>query len=106
VFVVDEAAYVVFGGVGAGAFVTVLLDAEAYVVGESYVEAARAACKDVDVEMVFALRHFGEDSGEVGVGKQIPPLRCGMTNKRQGQMQNQHQQQKQIPSLRCGMTNK
>jgi hypothetical protein len=39
----------------------VLLDAEADVVGESYVESAGAAGEDVDVEVVFALRHFGED---------------------------------------------
>jgi hypothetical protein len=40
VFVVDEAAYVVFGGVGSGPFFSVLLQAEADVVGETYVETA------------------------------------------------------------------
>jgi hypothetical protein len=46
----DEAANVVFCGVGAGALFTVLSDAEADVVGESYIETAGAAGKDVNVK--------------------------------------------------------
>ncbi len=65
-FVIDEAANVVFCGVGAEELFAVLFDAEADVVGESYVESAGAAGEDVDVEVVFALRHFGEDIGEFG----------------------------------------
>jgi hypothetical protein len=41
--------------------------------------------------------------------QQIPPLHCGMTNKKgkcKGKDQLQLQRQRQIPPLRCGMTNK
>jgi hypothetical protein len=82
VFVVDEPAYVVFCGVGSGPFFTVLFDAEADVVGESYVETAGTTGEDVNVEMVFALWHSERIAEESVVEKQIPPLRCGMTNKR------------------------
>ena len=107
VLVVDEAAYVVFGGVGSGSFFSVLLRAEADVVGETYVETAGAAGEDVDVEMVFALRHLGRIT-EVVVGeKRIPPLRCGMTNKKGFEaVDGVVVGQQQIPPLRCGMTNK
>jgi len=80
-FVVDEATDVVFRGVGARAFLAVLFDSEADVVGESYVETAGAAGENVDVEMVFAMRHVGRIREESVVEKQIPPLRCGMTTK-------------------------
>ena len=80
--VVDEAAYVVFGGVGSGSFFSVLFQAEADVVGETYVETAGAAGEDVDVKVVFALWHLGEITEVVAVEKQIPPLRYGMTNKK------------------------
>jgi hypothetical protein len=82
VFVVDEATYVVFCGVGSGAFFTMLLDAQPDVVGEAYVETSGAAGEDVDVEVVFALRRFRRITEVVAEEKQIPPLRCGMTNKR------------------------
>jgi hypothetical protein len=65
VLVVDEAAYVVFGCVGSGSLFSVLLYAEANVVGETYVETAGAAGEDVDVEVVFALWHLGRIT-EVG----------------------------------------
>ena len=80
-FVVDEATNVVFCGVGAGGLFTVLSDAEVDVVGESYIEAAGAAGENVDVEVIFPLRHVRRIREESEVGKQIPPLRCGMTNK-------------------------
>jgi len=80
-FVVDEATDVVFRAVGAEAFLAVLFDAEVDVVGESYVETAGAAGEDVDVEMVFAQRHVRRIAEPV-IEKQIPPLRCGMTNRR------------------------
>jgi hypothetical protein len=90
VFVIDEAADVVFCGVGAEALFTVLADAEADVVGESYIETAGAAGEDVDVEVVFALRHVRRITGESAVGKadSSAALRndkqkgCGMTNKK------------------------
>jgi hypothetical protein len=84
VFVVDETADVVFGGVGSGTLVPVLFDAETDVVGESYVKSAGAAGEYVDVKMVFALRHVGRITEESVLKQQIPPLRCGMTNKRAG----------------------
>ena len=83
-FVVDETADVVFCGVGAGALVAVLLDSQADVVGEPYVESAGAAGEDVDVKVVFALRHLVRIAEESAVEQQIPPLRYGMTNKRAG----------------------
>jgi hypothetical protein len=66
---------------GAEALFAVLFDAEADVVGESYIETAGAAGEDVDVEVIFPLRHVRRITEEAEVGKQIPPLRCGMTNK-------------------------
>jgi hypothetical protein len=108
VFVIDQAADVVFCGVGAEALFAMLFDAEADVVGESYIKTAGAAGEDVDVEVIFPLRHVRRITEESVVGKQIPPLRCGMTNKGQVQKQEQlqRQKQKQIPPIRCGMTNK
>ena len=58
-----------FGGVGSGSFFSVLFQAEADVVGETYVETAGAAGEDVDVEVVFALWHFGQDNGGCGGGE-------------------------------------
>ncbi len=81
VLVVDEAAYVVFGGVGSWSFFSVLLQAEVDVVGETYVETAGATGEDVDVKVVFALWHLGRITEVVAREKRIPPLRCGMTNK-------------------------
>jgi hypothetical protein len=107
VLVVDEASYVVFGGVGSGSLFSVLLYAEADVVGETYVEAAGATGEDVDVEVIFALRHLGRIAEVVAGEKRIPPLRYGMTNKRGFEMVDEVVVgQKQIPPLRYGMTNK
>jgi hypothetical protein len=81
-FVIDEAADVVFCGVGAEALFAMLFDAKADVVGESYVETAGTAGEDVDVEMIFPLRHVRRIREESAAGKQIPSLHCGMTNKK------------------------
>jgi hypothetical protein len=75
--------------------------------------------------MVAVRSNVGHPSGMTDKGdrqqkQQIPPLRCGMTNKEQtkeqatadssaalrNDRQRDRQQQQQIPPRRCGMTNK
>jgi predicted lipoprotein with Yx(FWY)xxD motif len=72
---------------------------------------ARTYLRDKDSDGDSGCAHDGEQNGQ----KQIPPLRCGMTNKRidkdndgdSGCAHDGEQNgQKQIPPLRCGMTNK
>ena len=107
----DEAANVVFCGVGAEALFTVLFDAKADVVSESYVETAGAAGEDVDVEVIFPLRHFQRITEE-SAGRKADSSASLRNDKQKGKCEGKDncncncKREKQIPPLRCGMTNK